>query len=170
MLLTGALVWTLSSSAASARTVQAPKDDRYLRAVITATGEGIASLDGTRFEVNEFGVDFAAYILQSGDFTSVMIRQAKGICRELNAAAKRGPKAVRTRSAAIGEKIGRDDLESLQEVDANPELSDDDKFSVGVVVGLISTASFKAGLQSYCPRHNKQARVMTQAWNSALGS
>lgn len=170
MLLAAALVSTLTSSAASARKVEGPKDDKYLRTVADGTRKGIASVAGSQLEVNEFGVNFAEYLLQSDEVADSLITQAKTVCKELNVAAKRGAKAVRARARALGTEIGRDDRESLEELEADPDLSDQDKFSVGMVIGLMTGVAFKAGVQSYCPRHNKQAVVLTTAWSEALGS
>jgi len=170
LLAVSALIWSTTGNVASARAVQSPKDQQFVTQVVGGVKNSIAAVDGTRFEVNEFGLYFAASIFADPAFASDMTARAKSTCRKLNAAAKKGPKAVGAAARKIGSEIGQGDREALTQLDADTSLTEDDKFSVGIVIGMVAASVFSNGVRVYCPRHTKHVVTMTQAWTASLSS
>ena len=168
MLLVSALVWALSGSAASARTAQSSKDTAFVRATKGAVTAGIESLAGTRFEVNAFGTNAVEAIFADGETMETMVARVKNTCVALNGAAKKGPKAARAKATAVGRDLGQKAWAFLKDIEADPDYSAEDKYAMGVVIGLLDATLIKMGTQTYCPRHGKHVPRMTRAWNNAV--
>lgn len=165
LLLSSALLWSMLGSVASAQSV---KDQKLVSQVISDVKASIAATAGTRFEVNTVGSGFANALLTDKATLSDMIARAKTTCAELNAAAKKGAKAVKTQAQKSGASLGKKQVKNLAALEADTDLTIDDKFSIGVVLGMVTASMFANGVNVYCPRHKSQVSVLTQAWTSAI--
>lgn len=165
LLLTSAVMFSGMSEPASAQT---PKDGKFLTAVGEGVAAGIASVEGSQLAVNEMGKAFATYMMGDGANRTRMVKQAKAVCRELNAASRKGAKATRAKARQMGKQMGDADRSALEDLDGDARVSQEDKFSIGLVVGLVSGAVTRAGVGVYCPRHNKQVSTILQAWQTEM--
>ena len=165
LLLVSALLWSAPGSVASAQSV---KDQQLISEITESVKAAIAATTGTRFEVNAVGNDFANSILTDKATMAKIVARAKAACTKLNAVAKKGPKAVKAQALKIGADLGKDQRTQLISLESDPDLTFDDKFSIGVVIGMVNASMFTNGMNVYCPRHAKQASVLVQAINAAI--
>jgi len=153
----------------NAQTTQS-NDTKFLSLLVSTVQSRIISVSGTRFEVNATGIELAEYLLTDSKYRADAVKEAKAACRKLNAAAKKGKKAVAKEATNIGTNKGRRDLGILLYLESEPGLDEDDKFSMGVVIGIIASVSTIVGIQTYCPKHSAHADGIVKAWTAVVTS
>lgn len=147
-----------------------PDDTKFLNLLVGTVQSRVMSTSGTRFEVNATGIELAEYLLTSSKYRTNAVKEAKAACSKLNAAAKKGKKAIEDEATKIGTNKGRVDLGVLLDLESETGFDEDDKFSMGVVIGIIASVSTIVGIQTYCPKHSAQAAGIVKAWTAVVTS
>lgn len=160
-----------STPAFGAHGAIAGKDAVFATKVKESVDKSIEVLVGSSFEVDSTGRAFAENYLQDAEVIDMLVGTSKQYCKQLNAASKKGPRAVRAKAVQIGKRRGTQDYEliaALIDEAAARGLPEDYLFSIATVIGMISAAHIIHGLEVYCPKYAKYHKPMISGYTVGI--
>lgn len=149
------------------------KDAVFATKVKESVDEAIEALVGSSFEVDSTGRAFAEAYLQDAEVIDMLVGMSKQYCKQLNAASKKGPRAVRAKAVQIGKRLGTEDYEAIAALideAAARGLPEDYLISIATIIGMISAAQIIHGLEVYCPKYAKYTEPMMIAYTASLAA